>query len=237
MKIEVLFPEICNLFGDMANIRYLKQCLPELEIVETDLKSRPRFLDERFDLVYMGSTTERGLQLVVKALSPVMNELTARIDEGQLMLVTGTTLDAFGSSVHSDQGLDFQGLGLFETKAEYRMLKRHNSMYLGRFEDMEIVGFKSLFGLTYGAPDGGAAFHTVRGFGRNENTSDEGFRRCDMIATYLIGPLLLLNPPFTKWLLRKMGAPDRLAFEDTINEAYHRRLAEFHSESFDFIYH
>lgn len=237
MKIEVLFPEICNLFGDMANIRYLKQCLPELEIVETDLKSRPRFLDERFDLVYMGSTTERGLQLVVKALSPVMNELTARIDEGQLMLVTGTTLDAFGSSVHSDQGLDFQGLGLFETKAEYRMLKRHNSMYLGRFEDMEIVGFKSLFGLTYGAPDGGAAFHTVRGFGRNENTSDEGFRRCDMIATYLIGPLLLLNPPFTKWLLRKMGAPDRLAFEDTINEAYRRRLAEFHSESFDFIYH
>lgn len=237
MKIEVLFPEICNLFGDMANIRYLKQCLPELEIVETDLKSRPRFLDERFDLVYMGSTTERGLQLVVKPLSPVMNELTARIDEGQLMLVTGTTLDAFGSSVHSDQGLDFQGLGLFETKAEYRMLKRHNSMYLGRFEDMEIVGFKSLFGLTYGAPDGGAAFHTVRGFGRNENTSDEGFRRCDMIATYLIGPLLLLNPPFTKWLLRKMGAPDRLAFEDTINEAYRRRLAEFHSESFDFIYH
>lgn len=237
MKIEVLFPEICNLFGDMANIRYLKQCLPELEIVETDLKSRPRFLDERFDLVYIGSTTERGLQLVVKALSRVMNELVARVDEGQLMLVTGTTLDAFGSWVHSDQGLDFQGLGLFETKAEYKMLKRHNSMYLGRFEDMEIVGFKSLFGLTYGAPDGGEAFKTVRGFGRNENTADEGFRRGDMIATYLIGPLLLLNPPFTKWLLRKMGAPDRLAFEDTINEAYRRRLAEFHSESFDFIYH
>ena len=237
MKIEVLFPEICNLFGDMANIRYLKQCLPELEIVETDLKSRPLFLDEKVDLVYMGSTTERGLQLVVKALSPVMDELVARIDDGQLMLVTGTTLDAFGSSVHSDQGLDFKGLGLFRTKAEYQMLKRHNSMYLGRFEDMEIVGFKSLFGMTYGAPEGGEAFQTLRGFGRNADVKEEGFRRGNLIVTYLIGPLLLLNPPFTKWLLRKMGAPDTLAYEETINEAYRRRLAEFHSESFDFIYH
>ncbi|MBR4655185.1 MAG: hypothetical protein IKO68_01090 [Oscillospiraceae bacterium] len=237
MRVEVLFPEICNLFGDLANIRYLKQCLPELELLETDLKSRPVFLDEPVDLVYMGSTTERGLQLVVKALSPVMDELAARIDAGQLMLVTGTSLDAFGMSVRSDQGLDFQGLGLFDTKAEYKMLKRHNSMFLGTFEDMEIVGFKSLFGLSYGAPAGGEAFRTVRGFGRNAEVQEEGFRRGGLIATHLIGPLLLLNPPFTKWLLRKMGAPDHLAFEDTINEAYRRRLAEFHSESFDFIYH
>ena len=237
MRVEVLFPEICNLFGDLANIRYLKQCLPELELLETDLKSRPVFLDEPVDLVYMGSTTERGLQLVVKALSPVMDELAARIDAGQLMLVTGTSLDAFGMSVRSDQGLDFQDLGLFDTKAEYKMLKRHNSMFLGTFEDMEIVGFKSLFGLSYGAPAGGEAFRTVRGFGRNAEVQEEGFRRGGLIATHLIGPLLLLNPPFTKWLLRKMGAPDHLAFEDTINEAYRRRLAEFHSESFDFIYH
>ena len=25
MKIEILFPEICNLFGDMGNIKYLKK--------------------------------------------------------------------------------------------------------------------------------------------------------------------------------------------------------------------
>ena len=25
MKIEVLFPEVCNLYGDLANIRYLKK--------------------------------------------------------------------------------------------------------------------------------------------------------------------------------------------------------------------
>ena len=27
MKIEILFPEICNLFGDMGNMKYLKRIL------------------------------------------------------------------------------------------------------------------------------------------------------------------------------------------------------------------
>ena len=41
MKVEILFPEVGNLCGDLMNIRYLRQCCPELEVVETDLKSRP----------------------------------------------------------------------------------------------------------------------------------------------------------------------------------------------------
>lgn len=43
MKVEILFPEVGNLCGDLMNIRYLRQCCPELEVVETDLKSRPAF--------------------------------------------------------------------------------------------------------------------------------------------------------------------------------------------------
>lgn len=27
MKIEILFPEFCNLYGDISNIKYLKKCL------------------------------------------------------------------------------------------------------------------------------------------------------------------------------------------------------------------
>ena len=50
MKAEVLFPEVGNLSGDLMNIRYLKQCCNALEIVETDLKSRPAFLDEEVAL-------------------------------------------------------------------------------------------------------------------------------------------------------------------------------------------
>ena len=33
MRAEILFPEVCNLYGDLQNIYYLKRCCPELEIV------------------------------------------------------------------------------------------------------------------------------------------------------------------------------------------------------------
>ena len=168
MKVEILFPEVGNLCGDLMNIRYLHQCCPELEVVETDLKSRPAFLEGGVDLVYMGSATEKGLELMVKALTPYREELAARVDGGQRMLVTGNALDALGEYVQSDQGLRFDGLGLLPTHAEYQMMNRHNSFFLGTYgTGMEIVGFKSLFGHTYGADDPGTGlFKVVRGVGR-----------------------------------------------------------------------
>ena len=233
MKVEILFPEVGNLCGDLMNIRYLRQCCPELEVVETDLKSRPAFLEGGVDLVYMGSATEKGLELMVKALTPYREELADRVDGGQRMLVTGNALDALGEYVQSDQGLRFDGLGLLPTHAEYQMMNRHNSFFLGTYgTGMEIVGFKSLFGHTYGADDPGTGlFKVVRGVGRRPGSLVEGFRRGGLMATYLTGPLLVLNPPFTKQLLRELGAEDTLAFEEAAMEAYLgalRRVALFH---------
>lgn len=237
MKVEILFPEICNLCGDLMNIRYLRQSCPELEIVETDLKSRPRFLDEEIALVYLGSTTEKGLSLIVDALTPVKEELLSKLDAGQLMLVTGNALDAFSEYAVDDQGWRLDGLGILPTHAEYHMMNRHNSFYLGKFQDMDIVGFKSLFGHTYGFPAGDALFETVKGVGRNETTTEEGWRKKNLLVTYLTGPLLVLNPPFTKYILHLMGANcEYLAFEEAAMEAYRIRVAEFGEEGRDFHY-
>ena len=59
MKIEILFPEYCNLFGDYGNIMYLKACLPDAEFIETSLNSEPVFATEVPNLIYMGPMTER----------------------------------------------------------------------------------------------------------------------------------------------------------------------------------
>ena len=237
MKIEILFPEICNLCGDLMNIRYLTQCDPTIEVIETDLKSRPRFLDEEIQLVYMGSATEKGLELIVGALSPVKEELIAKLDAGQLMLITGNALDAFGLSAESDEGWQLEGLGILPTRARYRMMQRHNSFYLGKMDNMDIVGFKSLFGHTYDAPEEDGLFTTVRGIGRNESTAREGWRQKDLLATYVTGPLLVLNPPLARYILTMMGAQaPALAFEEAAMEAYRIRVAEFSEENRPWLY-
>lgn len=237
MKAEVLFPEVGNLSGDLMNIRYLKQCCNALEIVETDLKSRPAFLDEEVALVYMGTATETGLALAVEALRPYLDEIRAKIDAGQLMLLTGNAQEVFGSYIDNDQAERMEGLGILPLHAEYHMMQRHNSFFLGTFGETKIVGFKSLFGHTY--PDGEceALFHTLRGVGRSGGSEDEGYRMNNLLATALTGPLLVLNPPFTKALLRMMGAEDdALAFEEAAMEAYRVRVAEFSDEHRDPIY-
>ena len=40
MKIEVLFPEFCNLFGDAYNMVYLEKTLPEAEFYPHEIQRR-----------------------------------------------------------------------------------------------------------------------------------------------------------------------------------------------------
>jgi CobQ-like glutamine amidotransferase family enzyme len=43
MKIEVLYPEICTLYGDKGNTMYLAKCLPNAEFISTGLNEKPLF--------------------------------------------------------------------------------------------------------------------------------------------------------------------------------------------------
>ena len=57
------------------------------------------------------------------------------------------------------------------------------------------------------------------------------------MATYVIGPLLVLNPPFSKYLLAKCGTADNsIVFEDAAMEAYNARVEEYSDESTGFYY-
>lgn len=112
MKAEILFPEVCNLYGDLQNIYYLKRCCPALEIIETDLHSKPRFLTEDVALVYMGSTTEQGAASGrADALRPYAADIAARADAGQLILLTGNAPDVFSERHRSDSAEHHRGAG------------------------------------------------------------------------------------------------------------------------------
>jgi len=242
MKIEVLFPEICNLFGDLGNVRYLAQSYKDAEIINTSLKMAPKFASEKVDLIYMGTTTEHGLKLAIEALKPYKENLISLIEEGQCILLTGNALDIFGKYIESDDAERIEGLGIFNTHAEYHMLKRHNSFFLGNliseYDDIKVVGFKSIFGHTYTDESDMTPgfFEKIRGVGRNPESEVEGFVKNNLMATYLIGPILPLNPLLTEWLLEKMGYKCEAAFRETSMKAYELRVKEMEDESLHPIY-
>jgi CobQ-like glutamine amidotransferase family enzyme len=228
MKIEILYPEICYLFGDLMNMEYLHRCLPEAEIVKTSLKSRPAFADGGVDLIYLCSMTEKAQELTAEALRPYKEKIEDRINNGTIFLVTGNAMEVFGQYIENEDGSRLQMLGLFDLYAKRKMMNRYNSLYLGKFQDIDIVGFKSQFAHSYGGDGIGGLFETVRGAGRNPEVKPEGIRKNNFMATYVLGPLLILNPPFTKYIMELLGVTGRtLSFEEAAMDSYNLRLTEF----------
>ena len=226
MKAEILFPEVCNLYGDLQNIYYLKRCCPALEIIETICTATPVPHGGCGAGLY-GQYHRTGAASGGGRPAAYAADIAARADAGQLILLTGNAPDVFSAAIESDSADTIEGLGILPGRVRYTMMKRHNSFFLGTFDGMEVVGFKSLFGFHYDAAEAEGWFDTVRGVGRTPESKLEGFCRGGLYATALIGLLLPLNPPLCKWLLRQMGAEDTLAFEDAAFASFNKRVAEF----------
>ena len=56
----------------------------------------------------------------------------------------------------------------------------------------------------------------------------EGIRKDRVIATYLLGPLLVANPDFSKWLLTQLGIQNPvLPYEEALYQSYESKRKEF----------
>ncbi len=248
MKIEVLFPEVCCLYAELQNVEYLRRSAEgKIEVINTDLKSEPYFArHDDVAMIYMGTTTEAGQELAVKALTPYKDRIAELIRNGQLFLITGNAIEIFGEYILLEDGSKIPCLGLFPTYAERHMMHRYNSLWIGQFKDIDVVGYKSLFGLSFfidedkrtsvfAKPSG--LFTAERGDGINKTTKEEGYRLNNFMATYLIGPLFILNPLLTKKALEFMGLPEaRPLFEKESMESFELRCKEYRDPTIGFTY-
>ena len=217
MKIEMLYPEVCNLFGDISNIKYLKKCLPDAEIIKTEINSEPAFVTQDIDMIYMGPMPEN-----------IQEKIEELIKKNVVFLVTGNAVELFGKYIENEDGSRIEALSIFDIYAKRDMMHRHNSIFLGKYEDIEIVGFKSQFTMTYGDNENNYFVEAEKGIGLNKESKLEGIKQNNFIGTYLIGPILILNPLFTKKLIQMLGVEKpTIAFEKETMEAYEQRLEEF----------
>lgn len=225
-RIELLFPELCNIYGESYNVEYLKRSNPEnIEVINTNHKSTPAFVTEDVDMIYLGCTTERKQEEIIEILKPHKARIQELIDKGVIFLITGNSIEIFGNYI-KDGDRKIEALGLFDFYAErYMKRDRHNSQYIGQYNGMSMLGHRSQFSFAYGDFDN-CFVEIERGIGMNPDTKKEGIHVNNFYATYSLGPYMILNPYFAKELLQKMGLEPKLCFEDEILEAYHYRLEE-----------
>lgn len=228
LKIEVLFPEFCNLYGDISNIKYLKKCLPNAKFYETAFDEELIFIKEKVNFIYLGPMTEKMQEKVINKLKPYKERIKELIDENVVFLVTGNAVEIFGKYIENEDGTKIEALDIFDIYAKRDMLHRHNSIFIGNWEDIEVVGFKSQFTFAYGNNENDYFAKVEKGIGLNKESKLEGIQKNNFIGTYLLGPILILNPMFTKKIIEKMGIEDvKVAFEEDTIAAYNQRLNEF----------
>lgn len=240
MIIEILYPELSNIYGDSANFTYFKQSYSDTEIIETHLGEKPKFIDKgKVDLVYRGTMTESAQLLFIENAHVYLNEFKNAIERGQAFLITGNAIEVFGEKIIDKSDGEIECLGLFKIHSERDLnSKRFNSLYLGKYKNIDVVGFKSQFSHSYyDDKELMPLFDTIRGPGLNPDTKKEGIHYKNFMATYLIGPLLVLNPDLLVAIGEETGAAGiRPAFEKTSRQAFEKRLAENKDENRGFYY-
>lgn len=282
MKIEILFNDICNQFGDTGNTLYLEKLIEEekrknnteSKIIYTSIHDELAFLTEEVDIVYIGSLSESKKKVVLEKLNSKKEEILASIARGQVILATGNAFDLFGEYIILDRRYEenqfiispenkntteyydawikdetgnktgvnmlkiperyiLKGLGIYNTVAVTDMLSRSNGYCMAEFVDMKILGHKSSFTQSY-ILDETKTFPYMakvkRGRGMNRNSNTEGVRIMNFFSTYVLGPILVLNPDFTQYLLELVGYNKDLFMYEEMKDAYDIRLNEFNDK-------
>lgn len=228
MIIEILYPEIASLYGEQGNQDILRQSLPDAIFIKTTFASAPAFVTQEVDLILMGPSSEEDQLRIIETLLPYKNILENCIQHGTHFLLTGNAMDAFGMYLIDNTGKRHEGLGILDFYVKQDLWHRYNGFVLGTFMDFEIVGHKSQFSMVYGDNAGNAFFPVKRGIGINAGSLLEGIHYRNLYATSMLGPILVLNPLFTKHLFQELGKGEiGLPFEVDLMAAYKQRVKEF----------
>ena len=228
MVIEILFQEVCSLYGDSQNATYLQATLPDAEFIFTSLTDIPYFLDHTPDMIYIGCMSESIQRRVIEKMLPLRDRLESLINSGVVILATGNAGEIFASEVnYTTEGITVQGLGIFNLTVKTDLFNRYNGMVLCRVNEISLVGFRSQFSYIFGDNSDCYFASCDRGIGINPSSKLEGMRKNNLICTQLLGPILPLNPLFCEYLIRLTGHSAEAAYRQAAMEAYEQRLQEF----------
>lgn len=225
-KAEILYPELCNLFGDTGNTRFIRACAENC--VDTALNEVPAFVGEDVGLVYLGSMTENNQLRAMEKLMPYKDRIAELIDKGTVFIATGNSYEIFGKSLTDEDGSRIQLMGIFDFTVKRNFMKRESGLCIGKYGDIEIVGFKASFTKIYPGEKTETFISVSKGLTMNPESGYEGVVRNNFYGTALLGPLLVLNPIFSKKVFEtaEIMSGD-IPFYKEMMDAYKIRTNEF----------
>jgi len=208
LTITHLYPECMSLYGEYANIAVLRRHMEALDVTvtvrEITCEDDPDFSGT--DLIYMGAGTERRQKFVLEKLRPHADELKRAAEQGALLFFTGSAMETLGASVTDASGKVWPGLHLADfTTVETDKRTPGDVIATPILWDDPAVGFMNKCSTTRGITT--PLFCDLPlGFGNDAEHGPEGYAAGSILATHITGPVLVKNPQFSDYLIRKLFA-------------------------------
>ena len=196
LKIIHFYPDLMNLYGSYANVSAVKRLLERLGhsvTVETVNPGDNASLSDA-DFLFMGAGTERRQGFALGDFAPLGGDVKALAADGGVMLFAGTAMELLGASITDAAGATRPGIGLADFTAVQGKQRFVEDVYghTDLFSE-PIVGFMNkcakISGVTTPLLTG-----LDMGFGNEVEKGPEGFRRGNVFASELTGPILVKNP-------------------------------------------
>lgn len=210
MNLLHLYPDLMNLYGDSGNLRALERRLrgqgEPVVIDRLEPGQTPDFTG--YDFIYMGPGTERSQKAALEALRPHTDALKSALERGVHGLFTGNAASTLGREVVDGDGKAHPGLGLLDFTAREDKDTRYTGDAIVRHLELDkpLVGFLNKCEHWEGSVT--PLFQTVMGKGDFPVGAGEGFISHNFLGTHLIGPVLVKNPHFHNWLLKRLLGRD-----------------------------
>lgn len=232
-KIEVLYSEFGNMYGEVYNAMFLDKASDDVELIYTKLSEEPHFVKHNVDMIYMGNVRDKKTYDILARLKEYKEQIKELIENDTVFLLTGNALEMFGAYIDED-GKKTEGLKLFDYYIEKDFNVKYASWVMGMFEDanIEIIGHRNQFSKCHNITQ--PFIKVSNGSGSSITSNIEGIHYKNFFATYLLGPFLIMNPLFTKYILGLIGITE-MRFEDCAMESYLKRMECFHKKDARFI--
>ena len=186
---EDIFNEIKSDSSSLNNPSFHKEQIASSDLSQTNINKPQEFRNPYMDYSYalfqrFNLIRTEPLKFYSESdkynLSNIIEEL---IDKNVVFLMTGNSLEIFGKYIENEDKTRIEGLSLFDIYTKRDLLNRHSSIFVGKYEDIELVGFKSQFAFSFG--DNSKMYFTEaeKGIGLNPNTKLEGIKKNNFIGT------------------------------------------------------
>lgn len=202
LKVAWLFPDILYLHGERGNVLALKRIakFANIEVIVDKVSYNSKeFEPDNYDVIFCPPGEIVSFDRIIKWLKPHKEALKKFIEDGKILLVTGTSQCIFGKTTVREDGSQLEGLGLIdcdytERKYVYGDDIHFMTSYCKNEEECMGVQIQMMDVNSKEEPFG----KLIYGFGNTGKDRNEGVLKNNSIFTNVLGPMLVQNPWITK---------------------------------------